>query len=480
MQVAIWGIGKRLQEYLHLLDLYQIVCFVDSNKNAGEHFLYGKRVISPDQLKEYCIDYVVISSDIFFDEIARQLVTELGIDCKKILNFEYYLYLLGKASLTRTRIIDIIRQLTISYGMQKILDIEMLLLDTYIWKKHESLQIDGYSMLEIQENFKKEQYAKVWSDGEIIQDRYDLIVLLQPGKYSLKKICHDFCPVSTNVLVGITREILEDTEWMKDCFLVNFRGYLFWAIREEKEISLKIFEVSHKPFVSLKDSIYSPLYVGNAMVENTDVLKDSFGDNISIYNSQLNECTALYWIWKNTEYKRVGLNHYRRFFASFVNGYNALQEWEVYLLLDAYDIGVARSEYFYNRSVEETLQLEIAKDAFADGFEELQKIFENMDERNQEAFKYVMEGHIIYPCNMFITSKKILDDYCAWLFPILFELLKRVEIKEEWDNYSKRVLGFLAERLWTVWLVQQNYRIKELPILLVGQDGSYGLERKEN
>ena len=101
-------------------------------------------------------------------------------------------------------------------------------------------------------------------------------------------------------------------------------------------------------------------------------------------------------------------------------------------------------------------------------------IFNEMGEEEYKAFQYVFQGYAMYPRNMFITSRKILDKYCNWLFPILFKLIQKVNIKEEWDNYSKRVIGFFAERLFTVWLVQQNYKIKELPIILVGDGVPFG------
>lgn len=78
-----------------------------------------------------------------------------------------------------------------------------------------------------------------------------------------------------------------------------------------------------------------------------------------------------------------------------------------------------------------------------------------------------MNGYMLYPCNMFITSRKIMEEYCEWLFPILLEMVEKVEIKEKWDDYSKRILGFFAERLLTVWIVQHDYKIKELPILFL-------------
>ena len=34
---------------------------------------------------------------------------------------------------------------------------------------------------------------------------------------------------------------------------------------------------------------------------------------------------------------------------------------------------------------------------------------------------------------------------------------------ENCDNYSRRVIGFFAERMWTVWLRKNRVKVKELP-----------------
>ncbi|MBF0846200.1 DUF4422 domain-containing protein, partial [Streptococcus danieliae] len=39
-----------------------------------------------------------------------------------------------------------------------------------------------------------------------------------------------------------------------------------------------------------------------------------------------------------------------------------------------------------------------------------------------ESFDKVMKQTSGYMFNMFITNKKLSDEYCEWLFPILFEL----------------------------------------------------------
>ena len=65
--------------------------------------------------------------------------------------------------------------------------------------------------------------------------------------------------------------------------------------------------------------------------------------------------------------------------------------------------------------------------------------------------------------NMFYTTKKELNDYCKWLFSVLFEVEKRTNV-EKYDGYQQRLYGFLSERLLNVWLDHRNARIKYLPV----------------
>jgi hypothetical protein len=64
---------------------------------------------------------------------------------------------------------------------------------------------------------------------------------------------------------------------------------------------------------------------------------------------------------------------------------------------------------------------------------------------------------------MFIGKKKVIDEYAKWLFPILFELENYIDITKK-DKYNARVYGFLGERLFNVWLIKNNIKIKELPV----------------
>lgn len=53
--------------------------------------------------------------------------------------------------------------------------------------------------------------------------------------------------------------------------------------------------------------------------------------------------------------------------------------------------------------------------------------------------------------NMFVMRRDLYDDYMQWMFSILFELEKRVDITG-WDTYESRIYGFVSELLLDVWL----------------------------
>ena len=66
--------------------------------------------------------------------------------------------------------------------------------------------------------------------------------------------------------------------------------------------------------------------------------------------------------------------------------------------------------------------------------------------------------------NMLVMKKELLDGYCSWLFDILFELESRLDITD-YSAYDKRVYGFVSERLLDVWMITNNIRYKELPVV---------------
>lgn len=224
----------------------------------------------------------------------------------------------------------------------------------------------------------------------------------------------------------------------------------------------------------LDDDLYVPIYAGSYKGGLDLYLHDNAGNHISEYNDKINEATAMYWIWKNDDSEYVGINHYRRFFQSKINSYGYFQKVELLTLLENYDIIVAKPEYFDNMSVEKYLKETVDFEAFETTMYVFKEILEDCEIKDKEAFDFVFKGNMIFPCNMMILKKTIYDEYCAWLFPKVFALLEKVDIKREWDNYSKRIIGFITERLFTVWIVQQKYSVYEMPIKFLGEFSVYG------
>ena len=61
-------------------------------------------------------------------------------------------------------------------------------------------------------------------------------------------------------------------------------------------------------------------------------------------------------------------------------------------------------------------------------------------------------------CNMFITKKKYLDEYCSFLFPVFRMLEYYIDFDDdEHQGYNQRVFGFLAERIFRPWLIATGH-----------------------
>ena len=91
-----------------------------------------------------------------------------------------------------------------------------------------------------------------------------------------------------------------------------------------------------------------------------------------------------------------------------------------------------------------------------------------LDEKNGDCGgrKRIFERNRLYPFNMLIAPKMFFDEYAEWLFGILFEIEKRVG-NMELDDYQTRYAGFLAERLFTYYIlgVKSDSDVHECPLV---------------
>ncbi|WP_336733005.1 DUF4422 domain-containing protein, partial [Chryseobacterium sp. VD8] len=83
----------------------------------------------------------------------------------------------------------------------------------------------------------------------------------------------------------------------------------------------------------------------------------------------------------------------------------------------------------------------------------------------ESSTEHLENGSNLYIGNMFITRYELINDYCNWLFTILFETEQKITFSD--DPYQRRVIGFLSERLFTLYILHNNFRLKHFPILFV-------------
>lgn len=186
-----------------------------------------------------------------------------------------------------------------------------------------------------------------------------------------------------------------------------------------------------------------PIQVGAALSE-TELfpVRDSQGENISAKNAQYCELTALYWIWKHDKAKYVGLSHYRRKFE--------ITEEQVEELLRS-DIDVVTTVPVLNFA---GVRQQYCCDHDAKDWDIMMEAIRRICPDYVSAADRVQNGIYYYAYNMLIARKEILDDYCRWFFPILSYCEEKIGTKA--DSYQNRYIGFLAERLLTIYFVHNR------------------------
>lgn len=245
----------------------------------------------------------------------------------------------------------------------------------------------------------------------------------------------------------------------------------------------KIFVVTHKGTPPLRNALYQPIQVGTGNTIFDGIARDNSGENITGKNSSFCELTAAYWVHKNVaDADYVGICHYRRYFnffpgvlslnpsrqkkvtaAEFLNTRTAKASAEEtdrkitdifkshdVVMLRPYHVEEGLSAAYYNPQGHRE----------SDWKETMSIIRELYPAYSQSITDHLDNGHNFHMGNMMIAPKKIWDDYSNWLFSILFELEKRIEIPA--DPVQGRVFGYISERIISLYVYHNKLRIKAL------------------
>lgn len=259
-----------------------------------------------------------------------------------------------------------------------------------------------------------------------------------------------------------------------------------------EDLNIKILVCAHKITPTLETNNFKPILLGTEYRDSETrkyfqkYLFDNIGDNISTKQPNYAELSAIYWAWKNIELlgdaDYIGFFHYRRF-LNFKEKIRGMNPWE-YAFFDFRD-ETKKSFGWTKKDIEDvcgdadiivtesekildpddwvspaTLEIHYKKAHYAEDFdmtiETIEKLYPDYIDVIDD-FKNTQTGHY---CNVFIMKREMFVEYAEWLFSILFEMEKYIDVKDEKYNGSndvqRRVFGFLGERLLNCFIIYQR------------------------
>ena len=223
----------------------------------------------------------------------------------------------------------------------------------------------------------------------------------------------------------------------------------------------------------------------------TDIQCDDEGDNIASKNKVYGELTAVYWAWKNLKnVDIIGMSHYRRYlmprrgwlcglmpwtktfydvsWAWFTSSRYSLRPFEQLLQSGRYDIIFAKRWHFDGLTVRQQF---LQHHPYPEDLDLARQVLLSHHPEAVAEWDAFMQGSDAYCCCLFVCSWTQFDHLCRWMFPMLFELERCLDMSR-YDSYQMRIIAYLYERLLNVYLQSQRLRIFETPFYMIG-DGRH-------
>lgn len=234
------------------------------------------------------------------------------------------------------------------------------------------------------------------------------------------------------------------------------------------------FVVTHKPAAIPQKPGFVPILVGKKDFSLPGAARDDAGDNIAEKNPSFCELTAQYTMWKNPPVQSdyVGLAHYRRYFTTkalsadprfFLDAETAeqrMQKADVLLAAPRYfSCTVEKNYYLYGSGKRK--DLENTERILLDKYPEYHETFQRVLHRNHASY-----------FNMFVMSRAHFEEYCAWLFDVLFTLEEQTDLTE-YTAAERRIFGYLSEILLNVWVEKNQLRVRYMPVAETEVKGNY-------
>ncbi|WP_302420142.1 DUF4422 domain-containing protein [Megasphaera sp.] len=265
---------------------------------------------------------------------------------------------------------------------------------------------------------------------------------------------------------------------------------------EKTNPDIKIFVSNRIDLASetINEAPYVNVRCGAVFDSNTDhkMLGDNTGDNISEKRMSFCELTVQYWAWKNIDADYYGLCHYRRYLSfdsqlhevavsehdngcvnidyltdnvrdKYKLNYDGVKD-----MLDKYDV-IACAPIDYDKTNLEAMKNSPDYHNMDDVYEAIKIIHEKYPDMDEIVSEYMNSKKIrLYNC--WVMRKDIFLQYSQWLFSILFELEKRIDMSK-YGIQKYRTPGTIGERLFGIYCLylskQKEVRFKDQQLLFI-------------
>uniref|UniRef100_UPI0040564512 DUF4422 domain-containing protein n=1 Tax=Acetatifactor sp. TaxID=1872090 RepID=UPI0040564512 len=472
-KIVIYALGELFHLHKEQIPLEQVVAFCD--KMALSEELYeGISVIQPYQLEKLEFDYIIVFSNKFFSQIRNELVGEYFIREEKILSWRALISMDDNVLLEQN---NFFLQYIRGRDTISVLDWGMNYLPQVYYTRNEDFfcisRLDGVgtAICPIFSNL----YDHVYECMENIRCDYDIAFFWDDLACLWKEKVLQNLPAKYNVWyfpyarynMECIENLLSDLKIIPNAVCSSEVYGMVCIVKRVENSALgdaNIYVVMHKNYNVMCNDLYKPICVGTHYT-NENYVNEQSGENIAHLNEKINELTALYWMWKNSDSEIIGLNHYRRYFSvsQWKARANYLDMPTLHEYMQKYDIILMESGPLFFKTEKRLMQESMSRQAFDEAFRIIEMVLKKYQPQYLQPFYQVMEGHHTYWCNMFVMRRELLDEYCTWLFSFIIEAAELFEA-EKYDAYNKRAIGFLGECMLTVWLLGQNLKIKELPV----------------
>ena len=451
-------------------------------KEDGKFELDGK-IVEVDELKKILpkTDYIIFRNGMEL-RVMHTCLKDFEIDPLKFITRNYFKHMATDNFYDMDSDVKFMQFMQIP-PIRTLLDADAHFLKSPLLTKinNEVTEIDCITQ-EILPPIMENIYSHVYkSFSECCLKHYDAVLFNATSK---KSFVSDFAKYE-NISDIIIMYVRNDSEmhkyiqsnvkfFQKIHILKNAIGSWLFCYRHPPKKDFAIYTVTHKKMPEyLANNLpegYKIIHAGRAIAEDLGYLGDDTGDNVSKLNAYINELTAFYWVWKNTNHTIIGFSHYRRYMTvsddKEFSAEKILTQEQAEKLLSRYDV-LANMFYGVLTQTEEIAAGYYPEDVMTLAVSIIEKYMAEVQPDYVDAFHAVMNSSNFYRYTIIITRKHVFDAFCSWLFSFLLKSVDEINKRIDYADKSVRLASFLGERMFTVWVIKNRLRIREMNVMQV-------------